>query len=50
MIAYLRLTPDIPRGEAFCFYPRSIFLDDVVELGDCQAEALQDETGKVYPV
>ena len=23
---------------------------DVVELGDCKAEALQDEAGNVYPV
>ena len=46
-----RLAALTPAGDGVTVYNTTGFeRDDVVELGDCQAEALQDETGKVYPV
>ena len=42
---------DPPPGKALPVYNTTGFVrSDVVELGDCKAEALQDEAGNIYPV
>ena len=46
-----RLNALTPAGEGVTVYNTTGFArSDVVELGDCKAEALQDEAGNVYPV
>ena len=46
-----RLDALTPAGEGVTVYNTTGFVrSDVVELGDCKAEALQDEAGNVYPV
>lgn len=46
-----RLTALTPAGEGVTVYNTTGFArNDVVALGDCQAEALADEDGYVYPV
>jgi alpha-mannosidase len=46
-----RLDALTPAGEGVTVYNTTGFVrSDVVELGDCKAEALQDEAGNIYPV
>lgn len=46
-----RLNVLTPAGDGVTVYNTTGFVrSDVVELDDCKAEALQDETGNVYPV
>ena len=46
-----RLNALTPAGEGVTVYNTTGFVrSDVVELGDCKAEALQDEAGNIYPV
>ena len=45
-----RLHALTPAGDGVTVYNTTGFVrSDVVELDDCKAEALQDETGNVYP-